>query len=223
MESPKYPRTFHLPWSAGCTNDDKRQDDVAGLLGCDIVITEKMDGSNVCMEHDACFARTHSGPPNHPSFDAFKQLHAQVKFFIPKSVQVCGEWLYALHSIKYESLPSYFMTFGIRNVKDMYWEGWDMVEMWADELHVDTVPVLDKTKITSAKALLDLCDKHMKEPSRCGGEREGLVIRTAKGYSTDDFSKNILKIVRADHVQTTEHWKNQEITRNGLMKRYSSS
>ncbi len=107
-ESPKYERTFHIPWSPGGTSDDKRMLNVSGLLNTSIVITEKIDGSNVCMETENCFARTHSGPPDHSSFDAFKQLHGMCKRKIPPNLQIFGEWCYALHSIPYDRLPGSF-------------------------------------------------------------------------------------------------------------------
>ena len=99
MESPKYNRTYHLPWSPGGTSDDKIAKDLSIIFSNDIVITEKMDGSNTSLEIGGCFARTHSGPPNHPSFDPLKALHASIKHQIPEGVQLFGEWLYAKHSI----------------------------------------------------------------------------------------------------------------------------
>ncbi len=111
MNSPKYNRTFHLPWSPGATNDDKIATSVTNLLNTEIIITEKLDGSNTSLESDGCFARTHSGPPNHPSFDGLKALHAEVGFQIPSGMQLFGEWCFAKHSISYEELPGYFFAF----------------------------------------------------------------------------------------------------------------
>jgi hypothetical protein len=36
--------------------------------------------------------------------------------------------------------------------------------------------------------------------------REGIVARVAGMFHNDDFSTNVLKWVRKDHVTTTEHW-----------------
>ncbi|MET3986910.1 hypothetical protein ABIC27_004807 [Streptomyces sp. PvR034] len=44
-----YPRTPHLPWSPGATPDDVRAGDLSGLPGLrgrEVVVTEKLDGSN---------------------------------------------------------------------------------------------------------------------------------------------------------------------------------
>ena len=47
----KYPRTYHLPWSLGSTNDDKFMEDTVSFIGKRIVITEKMDGENCLGPH----------------------------------------------------------------------------------------------------------------------------------------------------------------------------
>jgi hypothetical protein len=43
-------------------------------------------------------------------------------------------------------------------------------------------------------------------PSALGGIREGFVVRTEASFMEDDFGQNVLKYVRANHVQTDEHW-----------------
>lgn len=217
MDSPKYERTFHFPWSPGGTSDDKRMLDVSGLLKTEVVFTEKMDGSNVCMEAEACFARTHSGPPDHPSFSAFKQLHATVKSKIPNYLQVFGEWCWALHSIPYSALPTYFLMFGVRDLRTMTWGSWEEVTMWAEELGVSTVPELRRAVLDTEEELRYSCEELAALPSLCGGQREGLVVRVTREFSNEDFPKLIGKMVRANHVQTSGHWRNQEIVKNKLV------
>ncbi len=218
MKSPKYNRTLHLPWSKGTTNDDKIAASVRHLLKTPIVITEKMDGSNTSLEPDGCFARTHAGPPSHASFDGLKALHATIKYKIPHASQFFGEWCYAKHSIEYEKLPGYFLLFNVRHLNPIMpvWDSWEEVEMWAEEIGVPTVPVLFKGKVNSENELKDLVESLMKQPSVCGGIREGVVVRIQGGFSESNFSNCVMKCVRANHVQTTEHWKDQEIIKNKL-------
>ena len=45
----KFPRTSHLPWSDGCTSDDKIIPNLDDLLNQNVVITEKLDGEN-CLD-----------------------------------------------------------------------------------------------------------------------------------------------------------------------------
>jgi len=217
MNSPKYNRTPHFPWSKGCTNDDKIADDISSLIDNPIIITEKMDGSNTSLEADGCFARTHAGAPTHPSFDGLKALHAAIKYKIPPEIQLFGEWCYALHSIAYSELPGYFLLFNVRNLKTNTWSSWEEVELWAEEIQVPTVPVLFKGVCDSEVNLEKLTDKFMKEPSICGGLREGIVARIQGEFSNELFSKYIAKNVRANHVNTSEHWKNQEIVKNKIL------
>lgn len=213
MTSPKYPRTYHLPWSPGGTNDDKRLERAGHLVAEPLTITEKLDGSNVCLERDAVYARNHSGPPSHPSFDLLKQLHAQVRFCIPEGVQVFGEWLYAQHSIAYHELPNYLMIFGVRHLDPDYWASWEEVEVWADELNVPTVPVVVQEKqFLSEDALREFTLRQVRPG------REGVVVRLFDEFPDDQFHMSIAKFVRADHVQSDEHWSHREIVRNGLKK-----
>jgi hypothetical protein len=225
MDSPKYNRTFHLPWSAGCTNDDKIAKSVNSLIDVSIVITEKMDGSNTSLEKAGCFSRTHSGPPTHPSFDQLKALHASLKYILPNDLQFFGEWCYAKHSIEYSELPGYFLLFGIRDLEMIdeddfispYWHPWINVEAFAKGMNLHTVPVIARNiKVSSEKELKELTEHAMAQPSACGGIREGVVVRLMDGFDDDQFPQSVMKCVRANHVQTTEHWKDQVITKNKL-------
>lgn len=220
MNSSKYLRTFHLPFSPGATSDDKISNHVNDLLNVPIVITEKCDGSNSSLEQEGCFARTHSGAPIHPSFDGLKALHASVKYKIPESIQLFGEWLYALHSIAYEELPGYFLLFNVRELNNNVWLSWEEVELWAQEIGVPTVPVLFKGIIDSEKNLQKLVESFMIEPSKCGGIREGVVVRIQNKFLDNEFSTCVQKCVRKNHVSpNNDHWKHKEIVKNGLYKK----
>jgi hypothetical protein len=187
-----------------------------------------MDGSNTSLEADGCFARTHAGPPTHKSFDQLKAFHASIKHKLDKDYQLFGEWCYALHSIAYNELPGYFMLFSVSQLtynsshtiimeSQRAWLSWDTVEMWAEEIGVPTVPVLFKGEVSSEKELKDLVESLMLQPSCCGGIREGVVARVARGFLELEFPTSVMKCVRANHVQTSDHWKDQEIVKNKLM------
>lgn len=216
MDSPKYNRTMHLPWSPGGTNDDKRAPSVESLLNVPLVITEKMDGSNTSLENIGCFARTHSGPPTHASFDGLKALHASVKYNIPVGIQLFGEWCFALHSIPYDSLPGYFLMFNVRDELADIWFPWDTVEVLASTIGVPTVPVLFQGTVSSEKELKNLTESLVYQPSTYGPTREGVVVRIASGFKNENFPQSVMKWVRKDHVQTDEHWKDQIIVKNKL-------
>ena len=218
MDSPKYDRTFHLPWSEGCSNDDKKSISVEKLIGVDIIITEKCDGSNASLEAEGIFARTHAHIPTHPSFDWLKSFYSTVKYKIPQGIQLFGENMFAKHSIQYEELPGYFLLFNVRdlNYQEDIWLSWQEVEEWAREIGVPTVPILFKGQVSFEKELQELTKSFMMQPSLCGGIKEGVVVRIADSFKGKDFSECIQKMVRKDHIQTSEHWKTQVIIKNKL-------
>lgn len=182
-----------------------------------MVLTEKLDGSNVCLEADGCFARSHAASPSHESFSAFKALHATVQSLIPEGTQVFGEWLYAKHSIAYSALPSYLMVFGVHDLAAKQWASWEAVEGWAAKLGVSTVPVLAKESWLNREwKLRELVESYARLPSRCGGSREGIVLRLAGAFSDDAFETSVAKWVREEHVQTDTHWKHTQVVRNKL-------
>ena len=214
--SKKYNRTFHLPFSLGATSDDKISKSVDSLLNKKLIITEKLDGSNTCLEKNGCFARSHSGPPNHESFDGLKALHANVKSDIPDHIQIFGEWCFAEHSIHYYELPSYFLVFNVRDNEKNSWESWDVVQLWADVINCPTVPVLWEGSFLNENELEKKCSSFMKEPSCHGGLREGVVVRIYDEFQDSEFSLNVMKSVRKNHVTTDNHWTHKEIIRNNL-------
>ena len=108
----KYPRTPHLPWSPGASSDDVWIDTFALFEGSEVVITEKMDGENTTLYADHIHARSLDSR-HHPSRSWVKGLHQSIAHLIPAGWRICGENLYARHSVGYEALPSYFMVFSI--------------------------------------------------------------------------------------------------------------
>jgi ATP-dependent RNA circularization protein (DNA/RNA ligase family) len=213
----KYPRTYHLPFSPGKGNDDKVMSSIDHFVGLPLIISEKMDGSNVAMTSKNCFSRSHSGPPTHESFDGFKALHASIKYIIPEGMFIFGEWCYAKHSIFYNKLPSYFLLFGVRDI-NYNWLSWNDVVTWADSLGLNTVPVLQNETFKNANDLKKFITKEAKKPSVCGDTREGLVIRNSNSFNDNDFSTMVAKYVRLNHVTTSIHWKHQDIIKNTLRK-----
>jgi hypothetical protein len=214
----KYPRMHHLPWSPEPTRDDKILKDVKSFLGIKLIITEKMDGSNVCMEHEGCFSRSHAGPPDHPSFNAFKALHATVKDKIGENTQVFGEWCFAQHSIFYDRLPQYFLLFGIR-VGEI-WLNWEGTKGYAIKLGVPTVPLLASVEVHTSDDLKRIVEGFANGPSVYGEEREGVVVRASEGFKDEEFATKVAKWVRKNHVKTDEHWKHQKIVKNKLVDRF---
>jgi predicted kinase len=198
-----YPRTPHLPWSPGASADDVRVADLSGLAGREVVVTEKLDGENTTLYRDGLHARSlDSG--HHPSRAWVKALHGLVGSALPPGRRVCGENMYARHSLSYEDLSSWFYAFSV-------WDGercldWDSTVDVTRRLGVPVPPVLwrgvfDERALRTLR--LDLT------------RQEGYVVRTADGFDRADFPRRVAKWVRRGHVQTDTHWMQAPVVVNG--------
>lgn len=190
----KYPRTHHLPWSPGINDDDRVMDPWA-LEGKEVVVTEKMDGENTSMYRHGIHARSVDGR-SHPSRDWVKNFWSGIKHDIPEGWRICGENLYAKHSILYQDLPSYFMGFSIWDDKNVCLD-WDETLEWFRLLDITPVPVIFRGEYN---------EELMRKWTVGVSNQEGYVIRTAARIPYEDFKDLVGKWVRPDHVQTSKHW-----------------
>jgi len=201
----KYPRTWHLPGSPGCTSDDKIHKDITFFDGKEIVISEKMDGESCTMMSDCIYARSPDSQ-DHPSRHWVKGLWGKIRYNIPPDWKICGENLYAAHSLHYKNLPTYFMVFSIWDENDVCLS-WDDTVTFCDFLELEHVPVLwrgnyDEDFIKNFKINTET--------------QEGFVIRLADSFHFNDFEKSVVKWVRKNHVISDDHWMYKKIIPNEL-------
>lgn len=201
----KYNRTYHLPWSPGTTSDDRFAPNVDGLLGKEIVITEKLDGENTGMVDAGVYARSHGAFTTSPWSREVRALHKlKVENVLGEGVYLFGENMEGIHSIEYSNLTSYFYMFGVRDYNK--WESWKTVEDYSYILEIPTVPVLFKGIVNSEKELKTIVEDLVSKPSALGGLIEGVVVRNAGSFDDKDFIDNLQKWVRKNHVTTDTHW-----------------
>lgn len=193
----KYPRTYHLPWSQGVTSDDRVHPNMDHFEGRQVVVTKKMDGENTSMYKDYIHARSIDGR-NHPSRGWVKNLWSQLSQDIPDGWRVCGENLYAVHSIRYNDLPSYFLGFSVWDDANTCL-GWDDTLEWLTLLGVQPVEELYRGDYNEAliRRLWTEADRDV---------LEGYVVRDAGPVKYQDFRKYFGKFVRSNHVSTDAHW-----------------
>lgn len=210
----KHPRLSHLPWSEGMNEDDRRIESLKGLLGKEVVATEKMDGEQTSIYNDYLHARSIDGPP-HESRAWVKKHASEWQFNLSDDERVCGENLYARHSIVYDEanpLSSYFMGFAFWR-RDMCL-GWDDTMEIFEILGVTPVPVIwrgifDETML-----------KSLYDSKRDWDTREGYVVRLTEAFSFNDFKYSVGKFVRKGHVQTAKHhWRSQRVIPNEVSRR----
>lgn len=203
----KYPRTYHLPWSLGSTSDDKFLENTDSFIGKTIVITEKMDGENTNMYQDRIHARSIDSN-DHPSRHWVKGTWGQIKDEIPDGWRICGENLYAKHSIFYDDLDTYFMVFSIWD-ENNYRLPWNEIIDVCKMLNLKHVPIID---------IIEYDEEYLKNLANNLdiGKKEGYVIQNIESFHYTDFKDNVAKWVRPKHVTTTEHWMFQQIIPNKL-------
>lgn len=203
----KYPRTPHLSFSPGINEDDVKLDRHSIFNNCQVVVTEKLDGENTTLYRDYIHARSLDSR-HHPSRAWVKALQASIGHEIPEGWRICGENLYARHAIAYQDLSSYFYLFSVWNENNCCL-GWSETEEWAAMLGLELPVVLyrgiwneDKIKAIAENIDLEKC--------------EGFVVRNIEPFPYQDFSNNVAKWVRSNHVQTDTHWMHREVIPNRL-------
>lgn len=194
----KYPKTFHFDFSSSLQNDDRKLESIDGFINQRVIVLIKLDGENSNIYSDYYHPRSVIDD-GHESRNYLKGYISNFQYKIPKNWRVCGENMYAQHSIKYNNLESYFYVFNIWNEKN-YCLSWDETIKYSNEWEIMHVPVLydglfDYQRIKEIFENLDF-QKH-----------EGIVCRIADSFHYNDFNKYYGKAVRKNHVATDEHWK----------------
>lgn len=202
----KYPRTFHLPWSFGRTKDDRVLQSLTQFKDREVIVTEKYDGENVSIYHDGYVHAKSVDYISTPDCGRIKALAKEIKTDIPYGWRVCGENLVRKHSIHYNNLPNkngrfFFQLFGI-------WQSntcldWDETVQWAELIGLPVVPVIYQG-VFDEKSLKEAVENYKKTKV---DEFEGYVVRPRDSYTLKEHKTLVGKFVRANHVQTTYHWR----------------
>lgn len=206
----KHSRTPHAPWSPNHDDDDILLDTTAAFDGREVVVTEKLDGENCSVYRDAIHARSlDSG--YHQSRTWVRALQARVGYELPAGWRLVGENMQAVHSVRYEKLPGYFLLFAIFDERNVCL-AWDEVLEWAQLLELPTVPVIWRGTWDEQQARQ--AAEQFRSPYT--DESEGYVIRVADAFAYRQFGELTAKVVRKNHVRTDQHWMAQEMVQNGL-------
>lgn len=227
---PDYPRTQHLCYKPNA----QRLDLIASENDCKILLEnentfceEKVDGASVgiCFFENNPIIRNRSnilqkGKSGHLRTPAKIQFASIWNYFYEHinrfeklndlcgmPVSIYGEWLYALHGIEYDKLPSFFVPYDIYD-----WErGFFIPTGHARDLlkcaGFDLVPLLYKGKLSS----YDYLEKFMDEKSEFSNldKREGVYIKVCD----DEKITHRFKWVRSDFIQGSR-WDERKITKN---------
>lgn len=184
MTTLKFPRTPHLPGSKG-TDDDIMLDSF--FLDGEVVSTEKMDGSNITLAHDAFYTRS-GNTPNLDWTVPARKVWEQVFWQLPESMMISGELLTWRKSIAYENLPAEFIVFSV--IEDGVVLSWDDTVDIASSLGLVTVPVISRGDFGT------VLEESM---SKMHEGMEGFVIRPCDEFLFAEYSDTVAKFVGAHH------------------------
>lgn len=204
----KYPRTPHLPFSPGVSKDDCVLRDTKQFVGKEVVVTEKMDGENTTIYRDYYHARSINSTHYYYHSFLLGNVVPMLQQALPDGYRLCGEYMYAMHAIRYPSLSGFFLVFSLWDDKNMC-QSWDDTVAFCKQVGIPTVPELWRG-IYDEKKIKDIAAQVVDR----GGE--GIVIRDADAFAYSDFAFHVAKYVRAGHVNTDIHWSHGSIIPNEL-------
>ena len=95
----KYPRTPYWPYSPTIGRGDAVHSDPERFVGCPVVVTEKLDGSNVLIHRGKVYGRSVAAESTNKWMAMVKKHHSW-KVTEPDAY-LYGEDLYGVHSIQY--------------------------------------------------------------------------------------------------------------------------
>ena len=202
----KYPRTPHLPWSPGATSDDKMLKDTDCFEGKNVVVSLKYDGEATSMYRDYYHARSVDSK-DHPSRHYVKGFWAQVRYYIPEGWRVCGENMYAKHSIHYTELDDYFLVYSI-------WDRDNFCIPYEDTIQLCALWGMTHIPVLYEGPWRDSDVETLNNRTLFG--HEGYVVRNAGVFHYNDFNRNVAKYVVENHVQTDQHWMHSKIIPNKI-------
>lgn len=214
----KYPRIPHVPGS-NAMDDDVSVDYPRGIF----LVFEKVDGANLGISlSGGMFSFQNRGgflenKRPHPQWDAAKNWFNQHYWGIMNYLAqhpghtVFGEWLYARHSIYYDSLPSYFFLYDVFDGEKFL----QYRDFRKEFIYSAGVFVPKYITITSdIREFVEWSKLHYSSQySTDANSYEGFIFRDVADYS------RAFKYVRSEFTAgIEEHWFNRKLERNSLIR-----
>lgn len=231
----KFPRTSHILNLGAATRDDKvlGTSDLARIVGSvssdedrspNLVIEEKMDGANmgifISKSTYKIIAQNRShfvSSKYHPQFsplDRWMDNHSQDLWQIlePGRHILYGEWLYAVHSVEYTTLPGWFIAYDLFDKKTQSFVSRQVLAEKLAQTSIPHVPVVHHGPINNIEQIKAMVDG----PSAFNeAKREGIVVRVQD--SKNERLVMRAKLVRSDFIAGNERWnKSSKLQTNKL-------
>lgn len=220
----KFPHTPHLAWlSAKPLREDRvlSKSEGTAFLNGDVVIEEKVDGANIgisisaaqtiCIQNRGSFIERPAPVQFQPLWNWLGSRSDELINGLGHNLVLYGEWCYAVHSIRYDRLPDWFVGFDIYDrTQDAYFAA-DRRNDLLSTLSLHSVPRVAKGHFVLPQVVQLL--EHS-ESAFGSSKIEGLYLRR----ETRGWLEQRVKIVRSEFTQSiTSHWSRSPISRNALV------
>ncbi|MBK6604939.1 MAG: RNA ligase family protein [Leptospiraceae bacterium] len=224
----KFPSTPHLLW---LSESPSREDKVFDLnqrnlfLKKELIVEEKIDGANIGISFDK---NANILIQNRGDYITRENCHIQFRTFwnwidtvydnifniLTDKYILFGEWCYARHSIYYDRLPDYFLSFDIFEKDTEKFLSFERRNVFVNKMKLQSVPFIQKGLFDMDRILnmLNLKSHFSQE------QLEGLYFR----QEDNEYLIQRAKLVAKEFIQITEHWKNRAIELNRVAYSYKS-
>ena len=219
----RYPHTSHIAWLGdGTPRDDKVLTalEAEAILAHTIVLEEKVDGANLGFSVDsngAIRAQNRGQYLLRPFTGQFARLnewleiHEEALFEdLGESLILFGEWVAAVHSLEYTSLPNYFLVFDVYDRNERRFWSTARRNALVSRLGLRHIHQLGSGhyRLQSLERMLATTPSAYRD-----GGCEGIYLR----HEDEDWLIARVKLVRPDFVQGIgEHWRSRTLRWNTL-------
>lgn len=219
----RFPHTPHLAWLGQATpRDDKvlSATEAEDFLVHTVVLEEKVDGANLgfsvgndgevrAQNRGQFLARPFTG--QFARLNEWLAIHEETLFdALGEHLMLFGEWVAAVHSLEYPSLPDYFLVFDVYDKQVQRFWSTTRRNALASRLGLRHIHQVGKGHypLDTLKKML------LKTPSTYrAGSCEGLYLR----QESDDWLMARAKLVHPDFSQSIgDHWRSRNLRWNKL-------
>lgn len=220
----KFPHTPHLAWlsSQPCRQDKVLSTSEAReLLSAEVLVEEKVDGANLGISADpsgelrvqnrGSFLGTRAHAQFEPLWSWLEARREPLLQALGSNLILFGEWCFAVHSVRYDALPDWFLAFDVYDRHaGRFWSSPRRDALIAS-LGLASVPTLARGHFS-----LEDLQRMLGVSQLTSAPMEGLYVRHDEG----DFLAARAKLVRSEFVQAiAKHWSSLPLQRNALCPR----
>jgi ATP-dependent RNA circularization protein (DNA/RNA ligase family) len=217
----KFPHTPHLDWlSSAPVRHDKvlSPAEARELLEGEVLVEEKVDGANLGIsvgpggelraQNRGSYLGTRAAPQFQPLWPWLEAQRSRLVDALGPNLMLFGEWCFAVHSVRYETLPDWFLAFDVYDKQaGRFWSS-ARRDALTESLGLARVPVVARGHFT-----VEGVKKLLGTSSLTPAPMEGVYLRHDEG----DWLLARAKLVRPEFVQAIEeHWSSRPLERNHL-------